>query len=1070
MHVRLRILGLLLGCGLATTAVGQSAQTSFGKNRIQYQQFDWQYLSSNNFNIYYYQDGATLARQATYIAEEEFRRISDLLGFAPYSRIKLFVYSSKADLRQSNVGLDEENSLVGGGQTNLTKSIIEIPFEGNQEAFRREISLGIARTLVREMMYGGSLKDMVQSSYLLSLPDWFAEGAALYAAEGWSLQMDDYMRDLLMEDNLRRLPRLTGETATIAGQSFWNYIAETYGKGSISNILNLTRIIRNEETSIGSTLGVPYDRIESDWESYYRSAAERVEEGHRMPEDSKRQRRSNRRHLDYNDVRISDDGRYMAYSENDRGRFRVIVTDLQNDKRRIVYREGYKVLKQEIDSNLPLLAWKGENELLIISVKSGEIVLRTLDLEKGTSDHRELTSVNQISDVDIASDGRTLVLSADQDGRNDLYLYDWRRGKLTRLTNDLYDDLSPRFLPNSTDLVFSSNRPFAADTATLSEVQLLKKLKNQPAQLFVLRDGQVSPLADEPIFGTQPVPLVGGDLLFLSAQSGIRSLYRYQPAAARTIQLSDFRQNILAYDARGNETLKLAFQMRNDEREYMYYEPSFAAQQEVRTQATNRQSSANVDDPTRTEKGSATTPGAAPTPTDDDQALSPEEIDINHYVFESEKGTTPDEQPEEVAPEPRPTFVEGPAPEVVIRGPYKYTNRLSTDQVVSSFYVDPLRVLGLGILIETGMTDMFENHKIRIGVLPFTNNLLQSSRIYGEYQYLKKRVDFRVKGRREIIYHRLEDDRAYRYALARFDAEASYPFSVASRISGGPLYARTKLSDESGINQIYTPDKNENYAGAQVEYVFDNTLSGGLNILTGTRVRARFEHLWNWQNPNKSFGNFFVDARHYQPLHRNIVLALRGFYGTFTGGSSAKNYLLGGMDNWLFSSTNTTNKADDPLGTPPSGITSTTDRVDWLFNRFATNLRGFSYNTLYGHSVLLFNAELRIPLVRYFYRGPISSAFFRNLQLVAFTDVGSAWTGGSPFNRNNSLNTQRLPLPPENSFEITVINYRNPFLTGYGAGVRTVLLGYFVKFDVAWGMQDYKVLDPKLYLTLGYDF
>jgi hypothetical protein len=91
------------------------------------------------------------------------------------------------------------------------------------------------------------------------------------------------------------------------------------------------------------------------------------------------------------------------------------------------------------------------------------------------------------------------------------------------------------------------------------------------------------------------------------------------------------------------------------------------------------------------------------------------------------------------------------------------------------------------------------------------------------------------------------------------------------------------------------------------------------------------------------------------------------------------------------------------------------------------------------------------------------------LQLVAFTDIGAAWTGKGPFSRQNSLNTI-IRGGNGNPFEASVTNFKNPFLSGHGAGVRTLLLGYYVKFDVAWGVEDFVPSGPKYYLTFGYDF
>jgi len=89
--------------------------------------------------------------------------------------------------------------------------------------------------------------------------------------------------------------------------------------------------------------------------------------------------------------------------------------------------------------------------------------------------------------------------------------------------------------------------------------------------------------------------------------------------------------------------------------------------------------------------------------------------------------------------------------------------------------------------------------------------------------------------------------------------------------------------------------------------------------------------------------------------------------------------------------------------------------------------------------------------------------------LVGFTDVGTAWSGKGPFNRQNNLNTEIIGggnLP----FLATVTNFKNPFLIGYGLGVRTMLFGYYVKFDYAWGLENKVVNKPIPYLTLGYDF
>src|SRR5690606_19454349 len=54
-------------------------------------------------------------------------------------------------------------------------------------------------------------------------------------------------------------------------------------------------------------------------------------------------------------------------------------------------------------------------------------------------------------------------------------------------------------------------------------------------------------------------------------------------------------------------------------------------------------------------------------------------------------------------------------------------------------------------------------------------------------------------------------------------------------------------------------------------------------------------------------------------------------------------------------------------------------------------------------------------------------------------------------------------------FEIDIKNFLNPWLYSYGAGMRTVIFGYYMKFDLAWPVQNFEVGRPQFLLTLGFD-
>jgi len=132
----------------------------------------------------------------------------------------------------------------------------------------------------------------------------------------------------------------------------------------------------------------------------------------------------------------------------------------------------------------------------------------------------------------------------------------------------------------------------------------------------------------------------------------------------------------------------------------------------------------------------------------------------------------------------------------------------------------------------------------------------------------------------------------------------------------------------------------------------------------------------------------------------------------------------------------------------------------------AVPMRGFLFNARNGTSFGLVNTELRVPIVRYLVNRPIRSDFFNNLQVVGFSDAGTAWTGSDPYSPENSFNTRTIIRNP---LTIRIDSQREPIMVGYGFGLRTRLLGYFVRADWAWGIDDGQRQPSVFYFSLSLD-
>lgn len=1093
---------LFIGLGMQKVQA-QAAQEIFGKNRIQYRTFKWKYLSSTNFDVYYYNDSINMARTAARYAEAEFARISDLMGFSPYNKIRIYLYNSRAHLLQSNVGLEDDNNTVGG-RTNFAKNLVEIAYPGSQVQYREKIAEGIASKLAYDMMYGGSLKESVQNSYLLILPDWFMGGIVKYASQGWSRSMDNEMRHMMEQGVTRQPANYLGEKAALVGQSIWAYIAMRYGNGAISNVLNQTRLQRDEEESIMVSLGVPYGKFIRDWRSWYITQTDHLLQYAISPKEVTDIARLNADELPYQ-LKTTADGRYTAWTENENGAWVVKVWDRQTGKRSTPLRGGYSVLNQPADMQVPVLAWHGTDMLHMMVHRYGRLYWVTRNMTTGKTSREEMPQLQQVNslDVKVVKGSTYLLMSLDHDNRTDLAVWQVGRYQPTYLTNDLYDDNNPVWL-GDTAIAFSSNRP--TDTLRIGAGTPEQMVNSHDLWLYRLPAAKpvgspLKRLTQTWYNEVQPMPTSTG-LYYLQDQSGVLRLSSIsQDAAGAYVHatLTDYAYDLEAADVASADQPWLGIMM-HDGRRTVVEHPApknlTAAgiwqsdrMQQLRPGLVLASRSivgdVDLDDVLPTAKAPRTNSPTTSTPSIvqgvmpptakrikplRSDTLGPDDIDIRNYVFELEKLEKP--QPSEIKSkepkEPKLAKSKTSTLDDVLRsnkqqqledkalafGPFEYRNRMNITSVYTSLEINPLA--GWGVHLQSNLSDLFENHKIYAGGTLFGN--LTSHFIFGEYQYLRHLIDLKLRYDRQLLANDAQTFE-HRYTLDKVSVTASYPLTIKSSVSLSPFVAQTHFNQLLGATSTLLPDVRVPYAGLRAEFIFDNTQSRGLNMQVGSRVKAGVEY-WNGaEQQSRSFGSITVDARHYQPIFNEIVLALRTSYGN-NFGPAAKQFLLGGMDNWINNLSQRTGILDETSG----GLEG---KTDWLFTRYATNMRGFNYNAMSGTSYLLFNAELRMPIVRAFYRGPISSNFFRNLQLTAFTDAGSAWTGGNPFTTNNSINTRRVQ---QGALDITVINYKNPFLISYGIGARTLALGYYLKLDVAQGIQDGVRQSPSFLVTLGNDF
>lgn len=1092
----------LLGLPLAA----QHSNETFGKNRIQYRQFDWQYLSGENFDVYYYDARKGIAQDALNFLEGEFDRVTDMIDYPPYFKTKVFIYNSLTDLRQSNMGLNRNNYKLGG-ETEFVKPFVEVAHLGTAQEFKEELLFRISDLMVNEMMFGGNLREMFQSNMLMNLPEWFVNGASLYVAKGWSSEMDDFIRQIIRTKKANRVTKLSGKQAALVGQSIWNFITEKYGKSSMANILNYTRVTRNEEKSIQITLGISFRQMMMEWQRYYGEMEAIISKSYEPQPKENLFKTPDNRSTEFTTVKLSPDGNYLAYAENDRGNYIVKVRSLATGKEKVIIKGGSKVINQRVDNRQPILAWADAKTLGVIGVKNGEYVMWLYDLGSRSKEPRILERFSNIRSFSFSANGRLIIMSADFEGRSDLFLLSPKRDRVRRLTNDIYDDLDPSFIPGTNSIIFSSNR--TNDTLRANSKVEFEKLGNN-YNLFIFNldttNLMVKRVTNTLSKDVAPLAADENNIYYLSDQRGISNVFRYNRTTGIYSQVTNFTNGIHYYDI--NFTNRNMVSISIDQlHSTIHFTKDFNLDRQIFTPATRRkelQQARGVREKRKQEetknmsiKDLLNSRKAAQTDTTKTDTMVRDSVKQTPPADTVKKQTQTPPQPkkEDVVNTDNYTFEDDvvkqnqPSESFLSRymknrersritGPFPYTSKFSYDNLITNMVIDPLR--GFGLQIETQMNDMLENYRIYGGLM--TPLDLRGGDFYAEFQFLPRLIDFGFRfDRKAVRWESLETQNPqiypqdFKYTLNRIEISASLPLTDRMRFSVKPFSSVTRSSFLGFSNAVSEPPveepETEYYGGLRAEFTYDNSIPTGLNLIEGTRGKIVFQHHAGINNKNASFSQVYADFRHYQPLYREIVIAVRGYAGTFFG-NSPKLYLLGGMDNWIGFDARTNGVTSTGEANPYMTIDKNNDRIadynpDILFMEYATALRGYDYGALFGNTVIMMNAELRVPIVRALTNGPISSNFFRNMQLITFYDIGTSWSGKAPFASDNSVSYDYIDAPP---FEAEVKNYLNPWLYSYGVGMRTVILGFFTKFDLAWPVEDYKVGNPKLQVSLGLDF
>ena len=221
----------LLAAGAATA---HAQFFYFGRNKVQYTEFDWRVMKTEHFDIYYYTEMKDLAERGAHFAEDSYALLQQKFNHTVNARIPLIFYSSHLHFEQSNTteGFIPEGV---GGFFEFLKGRVVIPADGSVAEFRHVIR----HELVHVFMTSKITRILADHRKVgdRSPPLWFTEGLAEYWSTEWDAQAEMVMRDGVLNGTVVGLNDMDQIYGTYImykeGQNALGFLSRTFGEEKI---------------------------------------------------------------------------------------------------------------------------------------------------------------------------------------------------------------------------------------------------------------------------------------------------------------------------------------------------------------------------------------------------------------------------------------------------------------------------------------------------------------------------------------------------------------------------------------------------------------------------------------------------------------------------------------------------------------------------------------------------------------------------------------------------------------------------------------------------------------------
>ena len=1004
----------------------QLSLAQFGQNILQYEKFDWQYIQSKYFDIYFYENGIYNKDFISSESDKAYQKLSNYLNWELKDRYTIILHNSHNDFQQTNaINVYMQEGI--GGVTELDKNRSVIPFAGSLSELEHVLHHEMVHLFINDMLYGGSVRNMMYSN-VRPIPLWMNEGLAEYLSTKWNSNSEMWIRDIAINGgDLPNFNQLNGYLAYRGGHSVWSFITSKWGDEAIAEIFWELKKTGNLDKSFENILGANLEKLLDLWHANIKELY--------WPEIKIRDNISeiSETLIDHADLKnsyniapfISPTGEKFTIYSNKSGNMAIYIVSTSDGSfiRKII--DGGQASKfEELKILKPGVSWSPSGDKIVFSTKSGKSdALYIMDLTTNETDEIRLNLDGIFQPVWNPDNTIPEIAFIGNNGKqSDIYIYNYESEDLTNLTNDWFSDQDPSWSVDGKTLYFISNRNnynFTNSDLMLDALPSSFKVSKQNIYNINSKSRKITQITDTEFNESLPYELNDGQgIIYISDESGINNLYIKNKDLSSPITNIATGITQFSINKNNNQILFCGLE-KSGFNIYSITNPLRLLSKNIEVPLADwRKKDLNHNIIDRDGK-------------DKNIKGNIYKNEYENFVFSNmdstKVNTVISERPEDIQYD---------------NTVYNYDKPRFTLDFMQAVFGYDLTYNNTQGMAQILLSDMMGDYRIYINTEMEVD--LKNSDYMIEYHFLPNRLDwfFRVYHYAYLFDQNYNLYADYRIENMGINILSKYPLNRFERFDATLNLnhtTETSLDEQNYFQEIYEGSSNIFQMSAQ--YVWDNSQWGGLHPVNGSRFYVKYRFAPKHSNFNYDFHCLTVDFRDYKRFDLSSF-GFRLFAGKYWGDSPYK-FKLGGAP-WIASSQNR-----------PQYIY---DSNEHYFSEYVYPIRGTNLGARLGSHVMLMNFEYRLPMLLYYFP---AIQWLGQINGVFFTDLGVVWNDDFPdFNSSNNWNN---PEVNENSIG---------WAWTYGIGPRFIFLGMPWQLDYTW--QYFPVTGKNQYngwyLSIGLDF